>query len=207
MTQRLVIMLFGLAWVLGVPGRAEAHPHVWITVVEEVLYAPDGSITGIRQVWTFDEMFSAFAVQGIEQKTQGLFSREELAPLARTYVDGLKEYGYFTHAKLDGERQQEAFADPVDYFVDYDPRQTSITFHFTLPFKTPVPAKSLEVQIYDPQLFFYLSFARMQPVRLIGAPEQCAPVVKTSEDGSLPATGSIAGMVTTSTSTIWVKCP
>jgi hypothetical protein len=64
----------------------------------------------------------------------------------------------------------------------------------------------LEVLIYDPQLYFYLSFARFDPVHLIGAPAQCRPLVKTSADDAAPAPGSIAGMVTTSTSTIWVKC-
>jgi ABC-type uncharacterized transport system substrate-binding protein len=190
---------------VAMPRRVEAHPHVWITVIEELLYAPDGSITGVRQIWMFDDMFSSFATQGIEQKTKGEFTREELAPLAKTYIDGLKDYGYFTYAHLDGERQKDAFADPVDYFVDYDPKQTVLTFSFSLPFKTPVPAKSLEVRIYDPQLFFYLSFAGPEPVRLIGAPAHCTPSVKKYDD-SLPATGAIAGMVTTSTSTIWVKC-
>ena len=33
------------------------------------MYAPDGTITGIRHAWTFDDMFSAFATQGIDSKT------------------------------------------------------------------------------------------------------------------------------------------
>jgi ABC-type uncharacterized transport system substrate-binding protein len=194
------------AGALMVPGGASAHPHVWISVVAELLYGPDGSIAGVRQVWTFDEMFSTFATRGIEQKTQGTFSREELGPLAKTYMDGLKDFGYFTFVGLDGERQNDVFTDPVEYFIDYDPKQTAITVNFTLPLKTAAPAKSFEVLIYDPQLYFYLSFARFDPVHLIGAPAQCRPLVKTSADDATPAAGSIAGMVTTSTSTIWVKC-
>jgi ABC-type uncharacterized transport system substrate-binding protein len=208
--QRFAQLAIGVAALaaaaLTAPGRAAAHPHVWISVVAELLYGPDGSITGVRQVWTFDEMFSTFATRGIEQKTQGTFSREELGPLAQTYVDGLKDFGYFTFARLDGERQNEVFAGPVDYFVDYDPTQSALTLNFTLPLKSAAPAKSFEVLIYDPQLYFYLSFARFDPVHLIGAPPQCRPLVKTSADDAVPAAGSIAGMVTTSTSTIWVKC-
>ena len=188
-------------------GRVEAHPHVWISVIEELLYAPDGSVAAVRQIWTFDEMFSAFAMQGIAQKTPGLFTREELQPVAKTYLDGLKDFGYFTYAKLNGEKQKDAFADPIDYFADYDSKQAAFNLTFTLPFRTPVPAKSLEVQIFDPQLFFYLSFARFEPVRLTGAPQQCRALVKTAADDGAPAIGNIAGMVTTSTSTIWVKCP
>jgi hypothetical protein len=61
-------------------GAAQAHPHVWVTMTEELLYAADGTVTGVRHAWTFDDMFSAFATQGLEQKTKGTFTREELAP-------------------------------------------------------------------------------------------------------------------------------
>ncbi len=59
--------------------------------------APDGAITGIRHAWAFDDMFSTFATQGIESKTKGEFTREELAPLAEVNVTSLKEYDYFTY--------------------------------------------------------------------------------------------------------------
>src|ERR1700758_33173 len=79
---------------------ALAHPHVWVTMTEELLYTPDGAVTGVRHAWTFDDMFSTFAVQGLDQKTPGTFTREELAPLAKINVESLKEYAYFTYAKV-----------------------------------------------------------------------------------------------------------
>src|SRR3954470_19630712 len=82
-------------------GAASAHPHVWITASSELLYAPDGSITGVRHAWTFDDMFSTYALQGIETKTKGVYSREELSSLAQTNVESLKEFGFFTFAKAD----------------------------------------------------------------------------------------------------------
>jgi ABC-type uncharacterized transport system substrate-binding protein len=64
--------------------RAEAHPHVWVTFHGEVLYAADGTMTGVRHAWTFDDMFSAYALQGISRAKKGQYTREELAPLAQT---------------------------------------------------------------------------------------------------------------------------
>src|ERR1700733_5708962 len=96
---------------------AEAHPHVWIISVSELLYAPDGTLTGVRHAWTFDEMFAAYALQGIETKKKGVYTREELAGLAQTNAESLKEFSYFTFAKADGKR--EKFDDPIDYFLDY----------------------------------------------------------------------------------------
>jgi ABC-type uncharacterized transport system substrate-binding protein len=55
-----------LVSLVAVTSAAIAHPHVWITIRAELMYSPDGAITGIRHAWTFDDMFSAFAVQGID---------------------------------------------------------------------------------------------------------------------------------------------
>jgi ABC-type uncharacterized transport system substrate-binding protein len=38
-----------------------AHPHVWVSVKETVLYG-NGSITGLQQAWTFDEFYTAQAI-------------------------------------------------------------------------------------------------------------------------------------------------
>ena len=135
-------VLFGLvglivAWSLGA-SPAAAHPHVWITAKSEVVYAPDGTITGVRHAWTFDDMFTTYALQGIETKTKGVYTREELAPLAQTNVESLKEFNFFTFAKADGKK--EKFVEPVDYFLEY--KDSALTLHFMLPLKTPFKAEA-----------------------------------------------------------------
>jgi ABC-type uncharacterized transport system substrate-binding protein len=185
MLHRFLSIIVGLS-VLTLVGPADAHPHVWVTMTEELLYAPDGSVTGVRHAWTFDDMFSAFATEGIPQKTKGSFTREELAPLAKVNVESLKEYAYFTYAKADGKRLKDAFVDPVDYYLDYDPKLTVLTLHFILPFKTPVKAKALEVDVYDPEFFIDFGFAAKDPVRLVNAPAQCTASVEKPQDANFP---------------------
>jgi len=146
-----------------------AHPHVWVTAKTEVVYAPNGSVTGVRHAWTFDDMFSTFAVQGIAPKRKGVFSREDLAPLAEVNITSLKEFDYFTHAKADGKKT--TFTDPVDYWLDY--QDNVLTLHFTLPLKVPVMAKTLALEIYDPTFFVDFSFADKEAVSLAGAPADC----------------------------------
>ena len=148
---------------------ARAHPHVWITATSELIYAPDGTITGVRHAWTFDDMFSTYALQGLETKTQGVYSHEDLAPLAQTNVESLKEFGFFTFAKADGKK--EKFEEPVDYFLEY--KDTLLTLHFTLPLKRPVKAKVLALEVFDPEFFIDFKFADQDPVRLVGAPNAC----------------------------------
>src|ERR1700730_17533424 len=97
---------------------ATAHPHVWVTMKSELVYASDGTVTGIRQAWTFDDLFSTYATQGIKHKKKGVFTREELAPLAKVNVTTLKDSGYFTRVRADGKKT--AFDDANDYWLDYE---------------------------------------------------------------------------------------
>jgi ABC-type uncharacterized transport system substrate-binding protein len=182
MMRALFATLLGAVLSL-VAGAAQAHPHVWITAVSELIYAPDGSVTGVRHAWTFDDMFSAYAVQGLEAKTKGADSREELAPLAQTNVESLKEYAYFTFAKADGRK--ERFNEPVDYFLDY--KDTVLTLHFTLPLKTPVKPKQLRVEVFDRSFFIDFKMADKEPVRLVGAPAGCQMKLDRPSDGTASA--------------------
>ena len=187
-TLRFVLPLLIVACAGLVATDVQAHPHVWVTMTTELVYAPDGSATAVRHAWTFDDMFSAFATQGLEQKTKGTFTREELAPLAMVNVKSLKDYAYFTYAKVNGKRQRDAFAEPVDYWLGYDPNDTVLTLHFTLPFKKPVKAEALDIEVYDPQFFIDFGFAEKEPVRLVSAPAQCAAAIEKPHDENFPAT-------------------
>jgi ABC-type uncharacterized transport system substrate-binding protein len=169
---------------LSLAGAAEAHPHVWITAVSELLYAPDGSLTGVRHAWTFDDMFASYALQGLETKTKGVYTREELAPLAETNVEALKEYAYFTYARADGGKK-EKFSEPVDYFLDY--RDGQLTLHFTLPLKTPLKAKQLSLEVFDPTFFVDFQLAKNDPVKLVGAPAGCRMAFQRPNDGMAAA--------------------
>jgi ABC-type uncharacterized transport system substrate-binding protein len=178
----LGLLLFIGALVLGA-GAARAHPHVWITATSELVYAPDGSLTGVRHHWTFDDMFSTYALQGIETKTKGVYSREELAPLAQTNVESLKEFGFFTFARAEGKK--EKFLEPVDYFLEY--KDTALTLHFTLPLKTPLKTKALALEVFDPAFFIDFKFADKEPVRLVGAPAACQMKFQRPSDGTASA--------------------
>lgn len=156
---------------LAFTAPASAHPHVWVTMKSEVLYAPDGTVTGVRHAWSFDDMFSTFATQGLESKEKGKFTREELAPLAKVNVESLKEYDYFTYATADGVKVP--MTDPLpDYWLDY--KDQVLTLNFTLPLKTPVKSKLFKVDVYDPTIFVDFSFdKKSSAVQLVGAPSGC----------------------------------
>lgn len=155
---------------------AQAHPHVWVAFKSEVVYAPDGTVTAIRHAWSFDDMFSTFATQGIETKEKGKFTREELAPLAEVNVSSLKEFDYFTHVTADGKKQE--LTDPAqgEYWLDF--KDSVLTLNFTLPLKKPVKARDFQVEVYDPTVFVDFAFEKNEPVKLAGAPAACKIVTE-----------------------------
>jgi len=182
MRRLLGVLLFAGTLALG-SSAALAHPHVWITAASELIYAPDGSITGVRHAWIFDDMFSTYALQGMESKAKGVYTHEELAPLAQTNVESLKEFGYFTFAKADGKKQK--FQEPVDYFLEY--KDGLLTLHFTLPLKVPVKSKELVLEVFDPTFFVDFKFAEKDPVKLVGAPATCQMSFQRPNDGAVSA--------------------
>ena len=57
----LRLSLIALAMlVFAAPARA--HPHVWVTMHTELIYAPDGSITGVRHHWATASVYAGAAL-------------------------------------------------------------------------------------------------------------------------------------------------
>jgi ABC-type uncharacterized transport system substrate-binding protein len=178
---RLFRCLALVALALFVAGKAQAHPHVWVTMKSEVVYGADGSVTGVRHAWTFDDMFSTFATQGLDSKEKGKFTREELAPLAQVNIESLKEFDYFTVARDNGKKAD--FSPPVDYWLEF--KDGLLTLHFTLPFKTPAKAQDLGIEVYDGTYFVDFALAEKEPVTLVGAPQACKlAVARAGESGA-----------------------
>jgi ABC-type uncharacterized transport system substrate-binding protein len=183
--MKIVPHLFAAACVAGAfISPANAHPHVWVTVTSEVIYDAKGAATGVKHAWKFDDMYSAFALEGLPQKTKGVFTREELAGLAEVNITTLKESDFFTFAKA-GSKDVD-FGDASDYWLDY--KNETLTLNFTLPFKAPLQAKNLSIEVYDPSYFVDFGFAEKDAVALVGAPAQCkADVEKPKQMGSAQA--------------------
>ena len=168
--SRFLGLLAAAYGIIVMAGPARAHPHVWVTMKTELVYAADGTITGVRHAWSFDDMFSAFATQGYEGKVKGQFSREELEPLAKVNVESLKDYDYFTYVKIDGKKVKLKEPAP-GYYLDW--KDAVLTLHFTLPVEQPVKTRELQVDVYDPSIFVDFSFAKENAAKLVDAPANC----------------------------------
>ena len=153
------------------PNAASAHPHVWVTVRSEIAFTPEGLVSGVVHDWTFDEMYSAFATQGLGKPGQ-LVTREDFAPLAKQNAGSLAQIGYFTVLKIDGK--QVDFGNVADYWMEERPDH-HVAFHVGLPLKTPQrPGKFVTMMVSDPEFFVDFEFADKDPVKLDNPPEGCS---------------------------------
>ena len=168
-----LMLAAGLA---GAARPALAHPHVWVTASATVLY-DHNAIAGLQQAWTFDEFYTQQAIEGLDKNGDGKYDRQELSELAQVNMDGLKEFNYFTFAKLGTEDLK--FKPPVDYWLEYSDKKI-LTLHFTLPLEKPVPADAtgFAFSVSDPSYFIAFDLAKDKPIKLgPGAPPGCAATI------------------------------
>lgn len=181
MIPHRLLSFIGLMCLLAFAGasRASAHPHVWVSMTTELVYGADGELTALKEAWTFDEAFSAFALQGMAKTKNGTYGDDVLKPLAQTNIESLKEYDYFVYGKTASHKV--AFKEPENYYLTYE--NDTLTLHFTLPLKKPLPARgSLVVEVYDPSFFVSFSSAEKKPVVMAGAPKGCVSTLVRPEE-------------------------
>ena len=149
---------------------ALAHPHVFIVAKTDVIFE-GGKVAAIRHVWTFDDMYSSFAVQGLAKKGQ-LATRETFAPLAKENAGSLAETGYYTVLKSNGKQLE--FGEVTDYWME-EGADHLVRFSVTLPLKEPVgTGKAMSVQVYDPEYFIDFQFDAKAPPTMVGNPPGCS---------------------------------
>ena len=175
-----------MAAYMGLASNGVAHPHVWATVRSEIVLDNQQRITGVRHAWTFDEFYTAMALEGLDTDGDGKYSKDELKPLAEVNVTSLKEFDYFTYVHLREGDDPLPLEPPVNYWVDFD--GTLLTLHFTLPLKAPLETAGNHVRldVYDPSFFVAFGFAKdATAVKLAGdAVLGCSASVKNPDPDS-----------------------
>jgi ABC-type uncharacterized transport system substrate-binding protein len=175
MTKRIGPKAFLAAALLVAGPPAWAHPHVAVTAKAEVVYAPDGKVTGIRHAWTFDKGYSAFITQGLDKNGDGKLTPEEMQSLAKENTEALVEFDYFTVLQANGAKQ--GFDAPRDYSMSF--AGDEVTLSYLLPLKAPANAsKLLTLEVFDPTFFVAFTLASdNDAVKLSGAPKGCAATI------------------------------
>jgi ABC-type uncharacterized transport system substrate-binding protein len=161
------VVLGGAVWAVALPGPAAAHPHVWINGVTTFLFK-DRQLAGIRHHWEFDEIFSSYVIDEQDADKNGKLDRAEIDSIQSNAFSNLRDYGYFTHVRLDGKEL------PLSKVADFTARIEGdvLVYEFTLPLARPIdPATSrFAVGVFDPEYYVEVLLDEDDPVRFEGLP-------------------------------------
>lgn len=164
--------LFACAvWTAALTVAAAAHPHMWVTYEMTVDY-DKGTVTGVDHVWSFDDAYAAMALEGLDTNNDGKYDQHELEPLLKVNMDGLKEFNYFTVAKLGGE--QLTFNPPAGARLEYNNGVLRLFFHLPLAKPVLADADGLTFAVFDPSYFIDFEPEKTDAIKLSSAPEGCA---------------------------------
>lgn len=214
-----------LGLLLSGVSSALAHPHVWIKANAELVFDTDNNLVAVRHEWQFDEEFSAFATQGLDENEDGQFSREELAELAQINVESLSEFEYFTFVQMGPD--DPPYKKPSDHWLEH--KDNRLTLRYTLEMENPVkpdPEKGfqdLTVEVFDATFFVDVTFFKEDAVkttRLDGSDTPCVAnlerrreldIFQTQLLSEIPATQEIPEDLAPSqgelSNTIRITCP
>lgn len=145
-----IVLLLGTVLTVGV----RAHPHVWIDSSATFRFDASGQVRAVTLIWRFDDLYSAFAIQGADGNRDGVTTPEELTELGSINVEYLKQWNYFTNILADGA---QVAVGTVDSFSNVND-DGILTFSFTLPLVTPVDPRQqlLRMSSVDPS--YYIAF-------------------------------------------------
>lgn len=134
---------------LVLPSPAGAHPHAWIDLRSYVVLDNDGNVSAIEAEWLFDDFYSLFVTE--ELGKDGATEEAALKELAKTNLNNLREYDYFTEVRVDGEKVE------LGKVTEYDSelRNGRLWMRFIVPLKTTVDAISrrLTYAVFDPAYY------------------------------------------------------
>lgn len=152
-----------------------AHPHVWIDGHLTLLFNGQGQVTALRHTWKFDELFSAFSLQGITREKNGVIPAAELKILTDQWMQNLADPAshFFTTVSHDG--QAISLQKPVHAQSNLDTQTNQLTLSFELPLNEPLALskQSLEVDVNDPGYFVAFDYKGSQVLTLSEAPSTC----------------------------------
>lgn len=180
------VLLAGVVASACMPTGAAAHPHIWVEARETLRFDPQGRIEAVLAHWEFDDLYSAFSLDGLDLNGDGAYTAEELEPLRSQVHSSLRSFGYFT--TLTANDRPLAYAEATELTLSAD--GGIMRLDAVLPLTRPVDPRAAKIalQVSDPSYYIAFDIAAVDPVRLAGVvPEGCSGVVDRPRDADEPA--------------------
>lgn len=131
----------------------------------EIIEGADGNVEEVRNIWRFDEMFSASVVLDYDKNSDAKLDSQELAEIGATVHESLAEFSYYTFITQNGKAVDLRKPDAIH--VDYKDNQ--VLMFFSVKPKAPLTAKgTLTFGAWDPTLYTAMDFAKDSDIVIKG---------------------------------------
>jgi len=168
--RRIVAFVAGAVCV-GAAQSASAHPHVFIEANLEIVRNEAGSVTELRHVWRFDELFSASVLLDYDANGDNKLDAGELDEVSATVTSSIAEYDFYTEMRVGSDPVE--FAPPARIMVDYVDNQ--ILMFFALQPSRAIETKSgkFKIAVSDSSFYVALEIANEAAVQILGGGTDC----------------------------------
>lgn len=166
----LMVAAAGSIAAVNDPAPASAHAHVFVLHTVEVVFAGKG-VAALRLRWAFDEIFSDGMFKDFDTDGNRSFDAEEVNAIREVSLPSMKEFGYFTHVWVNGDRK-ETFA---DVSLDVTSAGDTVIYEWSLKLAEPAdPSREkVEISIFDDSYYVDVALRMPDAVKLLDAPAGC----------------------------------
>lgn len=139
--------------ILFPPKPLFSHPHVFVDSSVTAVFDDEG-LAGIRQVWIFDEMFSAIIIKNCDRNLDGKFSKKEKTKVIRENFSRLGSYNYFNQIEIDGKEVIIKSVKNADTTIT----DNNVLFSFFIPLNAKAGDKFKNVTISINDIEYYCDY-------------------------------------------------
>ena len=163
------VLAGALTMLLGaIPTGGQAHPHVWVTGAATLKFEA-GQLVRVGMRWQFDQFFSQVLSGDFDKDQDGKFSPEETKAMFDQVFTSLKDFGFFTHFRVDDAEVDFTGAENFTTTLD----KGELVYLFDLKLAKPIDPAHSKVQfaVFDPTIYVDIILGGDKPVTIEGMPE------------------------------------
>ncbi|MGB3502503.1 MAG: DUF1007 family protein [Mesorhizobium sp.] len=171
------------AALVALPVQLSAHPHIFAEARLDVVVAADGTVTGLRNLWRFDDLFSSTVLFEFDENKDMKLDDAELHNVSQTIYNSLAEYDYFQFVTANGK--DVGIEKPAQLIATLEYNQLVVLFEV----KPATPLKlagKVEFGIYDPTFYTAIDYTDDNLMALSEMPAGCSrKVVRPDPDEAI----------------------
>lgn len=147
-----------------------AHPHEFVSMWGELIFSDKRTVSGMRYRWRFDEFFSAYALEPVDEDGDGVVGQEGLDKTLAEILGNIHGIDYFIKFDTNGQVPTLGKAKPIA--ARMVGRQYEVEFE--VPFKEPMTIgkdeASLSYAIYDDEFYIAMNHDVDAAIPVSGVP-------------------------------------